>query len=115
MFAVLSRRFGIEVARAQTRSIPRLSLWRYSSSRPLSADSSTPVTDDAAVLQPPTQDSISSKLRRALLYVPGNDQHKIDKAKQIADTVDSFVFDCEDGVAVNKKVLLVQLINFYNS
>lgn len=45
----------------------------------------------------------SSKLRRALLYVPGNDQRKVDKVKSIADTVDSIVLDCEDGVAVNMK------------
>lgn len=49
-------------------------------------------------------DSVSSRLRRALLYVPGNDQRKIDKVKSIMDTVDTVVFDCEDGVAVNKKV-----------
>lgn len=50
--------------------------------------------------QPPPLQSI---LRRALLYVPGNDQRKIDKVTKLAD-VDSIVFDCEDGVAANKKV-----------
>lgn len=44
-----------------------------------------------------------NKLRRAILYVPGNDQRKIEKVKTIANEVDSIVLDCEDGVAINKK------------
>lgn len=40
--------------------------------------------------------------RRAVLYVPGNDEKKI--LKTTAMDVDCVVLDCEDGVAVNKKV-----------
>ncbi len=40
--------------------------------------------------------------RRALLYVPGNDETKIQKIQSI--DVDCVVLDCEDGVAINKKV-----------
>ena len=40
--------------------------------------------------------------RRALLYVPGDDQRKIDKTKSVQ--ADCVVLDCEDGVAANKKV-----------
>jgi citrate lyase subunit beta-like protein len=40
--------------------------------------------------------------RRALLYVPGNDERKIEKVQSI--DVDCVVLDCEDGVAINKKV-----------
>lgn len=40
--------------------------------------------------------------RRALLYVPGNDERKIEKVQSI--DVDCVVLDCEDGVALNKKV-----------
>ncbi|XP_062507182.1 citramalyl-CoA lyase, mitochondrial-like [Corticium candelabrum] len=39
--------------------------------------------------------------RRAILYVPGNDERKIRKAA--ATDVDSVVLDCEDGVAMNRK------------
>ena len=39
--------------------------------------------------------------RRALLYVPGDDRHKIEKAAALA--VDSICLDMEDGVAVNRK------------
>ena len=39
--------------------------------------------------------------RRALLYMPGDDRHKIEKA--IALGVDCICMDMEDGVAVNKK------------
>ena len=39
--------------------------------------------------------------RRTLLYVPGNEEKKVKKAAGLdADVV---VFDCEDGVALNKK------------
>ncbi|XP_064473164.1 citramalyl-CoA lyase, mitochondrial-like [Ornithodoros turicata] len=39
--------------------------------------------------------------RRALLYVPGNDERKIAKVQKI--DVDCVVLDCEDGVAINQK------------
>ncbi|XP_064413714.1 citramalyl-CoA lyase, mitochondrial isoform X2 [Latimeria chalumnae] len=39
--------------------------------------------------------------RRAILYVPGNDERKLRKLASL--NVDCAVFDCEDGVAVNKK------------
>nr|KAF6460120.1 citramalyl-CoA lyase [Molossus molossus] len=39
--------------------------------------------------------------RRAVLYVPGNDEKKIQKIPSL--NVDCAVLDCEDGVAVNKK------------
>ncbi|KAF7494847.1 Citramalyl-CoA lyase [Sarcoptes scabiei] len=41
--------------------------------------------------------------RRAILYVPGNDQRKIDKALGTFKQIDSIVLDCEDGVAANNK------------
>ncbi|KAH9400278.1 hypothetical protein TYRP_001839 [Tyrophagus putrescentiae] len=65
-------------------------------------------TDDSSSSSP-SSSSISteainiSRLRRALLYVPGNDQRKVDKVKAIVNSVDSIVLDCEDGVAVNMK------------
>ncbi|XP_074185592.1 citramalyl-CoA lyase, mitochondrial isoform X2 [Rhinolophus sinicus] len=40
--------------------------------------------------------------RRAVLYVPGNDEKKIKKIPSLH--VDCAVLDCEDGVAVNKKI-----------
>ncbi|XP_044142324.1 LOW QUALITY PROTEIN: citramalyl-CoA lyase, mitochondrial [Bufo gargarizans] len=40
--------------------------------------------------------------RRAVLYIPGNDERKIQKIATL--NVDCAVLDCEDGVAVNKKV-----------
>ena len=46
--------------------------------------------------------------RRAILYVPGNDERKI--RKSIGLDVDAVVLDCEDGVAMNRKVKLL-LIN----
>lgn len=41
--------------------------------------------------------------RRAVLYVPGNDEKKIKKIPSL--NVDCAVLDCEDGVAANKKVM----------
>jgi citrate lyase beta subunit len=41
------------------------------------------------------------RARRALLYVPGNDLHKIEKATALE--VDSVCLDLEDGVALNRK------------
>ncbi|KAG7467097.1 hypothetical protein MATL_G00149690 [Megalops atlanticus] len=40
--------------------------------------------------------------RRAVLYVPGNDERKLRKLTSL--DVDCAVLDCEDGVALNKKV-----------
>ena len=41
--------------------------------------------------------------RRAIMYVPGMDQRKMDKIPSLgADTV---VFDIEDGVAADQKVI----------
>ena len=40
--------------------------------------------------------------RRALTYVPGNDERKLLKVPSL--NADSVVMDCEDGVAVNRKV-----------
>ncbi len=39
--------------------------------------------------------------RRALLYMPGSDDHKIKKALELG--VDSICMDLEDGVAINRK------------
>jgi len=41
------------------------------------------------------------RARRALLYVPGDDDHKIQKALTL--DVDSICLDLEDGVAINSK------------
>ncbi|KAJ8027565.1 Citramalyl-CoA lyase, mitochondrial [Holothuria leucospilota] len=40
--------------------------------------------------------------RRAMLYVPGSDERKLQKIS--TQEVDCAVMDCEDGVAVNRKV-----------
>lgn len=40
--------------------------------------------------------------RRAVLYCPGNDERKLRKLASL--NVDCAVLDCEDGVAVSKKV-----------
>ncbi|MFN8425356.1 MAG: aldolase/citrate lyase family protein [Anaerolineales bacterium] len=39
--------------------------------------------------------------RRAILYMPGDDRRKIQKATTLS--VDSICMDMEDGVAANKK------------
>ena len=39
--------------------------------------------------------------RRALLYVPGSDLHKIEKAAAL--DVDGVILDLEDGVSANRK------------
>ena len=41
--------------------------------------------------------------RRAILYAPGNDARKLQKAASL--DVDCIVMDCEDGVAINRKVV----------
>ncbi|PIK52075.1 putative citrate lyase subunit beta-like protein, mitochondrial-like [Apostichopus japonicus] len=45
---------------------------------------------------------METKPRRAMLYVPGSDERKLKKLTDLE--VDCAVMDCEDGVAVNKKV-----------
>jgi citrate lyase beta subunit len=44
---------------------------------------------------------MTTRRRRALLYVPGDDRHKIEKATTLR--VDSICLDLEDGVAANRK------------
>lgn len=46
--------------------------------------------------------NMETKPRRAMLYVPGSDERKLKKLTDLE--VDCAVMDCEDGVAVNKKV-----------
>lgn len=46
--------------------------------------------------------------RRALLYMPGDDRHKIDKAVTLG--VDCICMDMEDGVAMNRKAEARQII-----
>lgn len=41
--------------------------------------------------------------RRAVMYVPGMDQRKMDKVPSLG--VDTIVFDMEDGVAADQKVV----------
>ena len=40
--------------------------------------------------------------RRAMMYVPGNDEKKVGKIPSLG--ADSIILDCEDGVALNRKV-----------
>ena len=46
-------------------------------------------------------------LRRAMLFMPGDSLHKIEKA--IALGVDSIVMDMEDGVALTQKLSLIHI------
>lgn len=49
------------------------------------------------------------------MYVPGNDWKKINKIPFLK--ADSFILDCEDGVALNRKVgiiILLQSVIFIN-
>lgn len=48
------------------------------------------------------------RLRRALLFMPGDDLHKIEKGASLG--VDSVIMDLEDGVAPNKKVDARQIV-----
>src|SRR5690349_1507628 len=41
------------------------------------------------------------QIRRALLFMPGDDRHKIEKGAGLG--VDSIIMDLEDGVALNNK------------
>lgn len=40
--------------------------------------------------------------RRAVMYCPGDDIKKVDKG--LTSKADCIVLDCEDGVAINRKV-----------
>jgi citrate lyase beta subunit len=42
-----------------------------------------------------------NRLRRALLFMPGDDRRKIEKGAALG--VDSVIMDLEDGVALNRK------------
>lgn len=44
--------------------------------------------------------------RRALMYVPGDDEKKLKKMQSV--NVDCIVMNCEDGIAANKKVNLIK-------
>lgn len=44
---------------------------------------------------------MSHRVRRALLFMPGDDRHKIEKGAAL--DVDSLIMDLEDGVALNRK------------
>ena len=48
--------------------------------------------------------------RRAVMYVPASDERKTKKAASLS--VDTLVFDLEDGVATNQKVLLGKPLQF---
>ena len=43
--------------------------------------------------------------RRCVMYVPGDNEKML--AKSLTIKPDSLVFDCEDGVAANRKVCVV--------
>ena len=45
------------------------------------------------------------KPRRACMYIPGDNERKLAKIPQIK--ADCIILDCEDGVAVNRKVILI--------
>ena len=45
------------------------------------------------------------------MYVPASDERKTKKATTLS--VDTLVFDLEDGVAVNQKVALVYIIAWF--
>ncbi|RMF80294.1 MAG: CoA ester lyase [Chloroflexi bacterium] len=48
------------------------------------------------------------KIRRALLFMPGDDRHKIEKGAAL--NVDAVIMDLEDGVALNHKAAARQTI-----
>ena len=48
------------------------------------------------------------RARRALMYVPGDDMHKIEKAAALG--ADTLMLDIEDGVALNRKAEAAQTI-----
>ena len=48
------------------------------------------------------------RVRRALLYMPGSDQRKIEKAASLG--VDSACLDLEDGVAANRKAEAPEMV-----
>jgi citrate lyase beta subunit len=58
--------------------------------------------DDAFEPHPTNGKSLITPIRRALMFVPGDDRHKIEKAA--ASGVDSIILDCEDGVAASRRI-----------
>ncbi len=48
--------------------------------------------------------------RRAMMYVPGNDEKKLNKIPTL--NADCVVMDCEDGVALNRKVMSLHFCTF---
>src|SRR5258708_28170280 len=50
----------------------------------------------------------TSRVRRAQLYIPGDDLHKIEKGAGLG--VDSLILDIEDGVALSQKQAARQTI-----
>src|SRR5258708_27257397 len=48
------------------------------------------------------------RVRRAQLYIPGDDLHKIEKGASLG--VDSLILDIEDGVALSQKTAARQTI-----
>lgn len=48
------------------------------------------------------------RLRRSLLFVPGDDERKIDRA--LAGTADSMIFDLEDAVAPERKAFAREVV-----
>lgn len=49
--------------------------------------------------------------RRAVLYVPGNEERMLKKIPQF--DVDCAILDCEDGVAINRKVRISSRRHFF--
>lgn len=58
----------------------------------------------------PSDDWKHFKPRRACLYTPGDDESKL--LQNIASKADCLIFDCEDGVASSRKVILISYKNF---
>lgn len=45
------------------------------------------------------------KLNRSLLYIPGDNTKKLEKSKTFINKCDCIIYDCEDGVAINRKTI----------
>lgn len=92
---VLSRCFG-----GVSRVFSKISLLRDVHHIRLFANSSSEYKKRA--LDRRHKDKIDGRTpRRAVLYVPGNDERKIEKIPNLK--ADCVVLDCEDGVAMNRK------------
>lgn len=63
------------------------------------------------ILSPKQRNNSNYTVRRALLYVPGDDVRKISKIKEL--NADCIVLDCEDGVAINSKAKAREEINTF--